>query len=151
MKMTKSRSTDCINVLGSSKEDPNEIKKYKKKLDSQMETIMSQLMLFESYLRKEQSQIQTVLNEKDNVIIVQKETILKRSNKNEQLRHAYIKIKNMLQNMMNKREYCVLECNCLCHSVSDESILTHNNVGHGGELTVRPHNDMEAELIHAQI
>lgn len=146
MKMTKSRSTDCINVLGSSKEDPNEIKKYKKKLDSQMETIMSQLMLFESYLRKEQTQIQTVLNEKDNVIIVQKETILKLANKNEQLRHAYFKIKNMLQNMMNKREYCVLECNCLCHSVSDESMLAHSNVGHGGELTVGPHNDMEAEL-----
>ena len=146
MKMTKSRSTDCINVLGGAKEDPSEIKKYKQKLDLQMETIMSQLMLFESYLRKEQSQIQTVLHEKDNVIAVQRETILKLANKNEQLRHAYVRMKSMLQNMMNKREYCVLECNCICHSVSDAPLLAHNDVGNGSELTVGSHDDLESEL-----
>ena len=144
--MTKSQSTDCLNVLTSAKEDPNEIKKYKKKLDAQMGTVMSQLLVFESYLRKEQSQIQTVLHEKDNVITVQKETILKLANKNEQLRHAYITMKNMVQDMMKKREYCVLDCNCLCHSVSDEFMSAHNNVGNGSEQTVGPHNDFESEL-----
>ena len=142
MSMTKFLSTDCINLLGYAKEDSDEVKQYKKKLDSQMETVLSQLILFEGCLRNEQSQIQRNLQEKDKLITLQKEIILKLANKNEQLRLGYIQNKNILKEIMNKRKHCELMCKCPCHVISCEPVY-----GNETERAMEAGKDYETDLI----
>ena len=124
-----------------------------------METIVSQLILFEGYLRKEQTQISQTLQEKDKIILLQRDTILKLANKNEQLRNEYIKIKEILQNILNQRDNCGSECTCKCHQFCDElnNMQTRSetdgdsiNESDVFEAFHRPHMDEDTRELHKE-
>ncbi len=110
--MKQSRALQGLNLCQPTKDDPDEIKKYKEQMDAQMENINTQLILFEGHLRKEQVKIRCMLTEKDKIIVLQRDTILKLIDKNKSMRKEFLKVHKILQREQEKINPI---CECECH------------------------------------
>ncbi len=115
--MKQSRALQSLNLCQPPKDDPGEIKQYKQHMDNQMDNINSQLILFEGHLKKEQVKIKCMLAEKDKIIILQRDTILKLVDKNKSMREEFLKVHTMLQREQEKINAmnCENMCQCECH------------------------------------
>ncbi len=128
--MTRSRSIEGLNLLTSAWDGPDEIRRHKQKLDDQMQSILSQLMMFEGHLRKEQNQIKLKWQEKDQIILQQKDVIVRLKNRNEELRSAYRRLRKVLRAGAEVGSTCDCQCHQVCREyIADEETETSSSQG----------------------
>ncbi len=142
MNTTRSLSAESLHRL---REDPEEIQKYKQKLDAQMESILSQLVLFEGHLRKEQIHIRRTWEEKDKVMLLQKEALVELVHKNEQLRAAHARMKDFFQALSAS---CDAKCVCSCHQLYQEyfPVRQTNTDAVPDDEDIVPSTDIDEEI-----